>query len=106
MPNVTRTPLSDDEERDGRLSHAMDLLSIGANRRRNGALPLAAIAGLALSGALLATIAGGEPQKVPARPSTPAAAAVSAPTADFELSGSSVEAPAATAVMAGTEKGR
>ncbi|ESQ89650.1 hypothetical protein ABAC460_12330 [Asticcacaulis sp. AC460] len=70
-------------DRDHRLDHALELLS-SRGKPRNGLLTMAAVAGFALSGALLATVAGSEPAKPVAATSEPVVKAK--PQADFELS--------------------
>ncbi|EGF90523.1 hypothetical protein ABI_35460 [Asticcacaulis biprosthecium C19] len=70
-------------DRDHRLDHALELLST-RGKPRNGLLAMAAVAGFALSGALLATVAGSEPAKQVVAQAEPVVQVKQ--QADFELS--------------------
>ncbi|ESQ75420.1 hypothetical protein [Asticcacaulis sp. AC402] len=69
--------------RDLRLDHALDLLA-ARSKPRNGMIAIVAVAGIALSGALLASVAGSEPAK--RAQAVTEAPAQAKPQADFELS--------------------
>lgn len=78
-------------DRDPRLEQALDLLTVKP-RVRNGMMPLLAVTGFALTGAMLMALATPEPQTNKPVASADSETSSTAPQADFQLAG----APPAT----------